>query len=553
MARQLECKSALSTHVVLLLPLLGHTSPQPQHEVKSRLFLNVVIRKSASILELLSGKDESLLVGRDAFLVLDLGLYIVDSVGGFDLEGDGLAREAGESAGCCTGCTHVFTKICILELVYACIAILEQLERKAPAGCEFECIGVSVERYNAEYCNVLWHHFATATVSPLSVDWNHLIVLSHTFYISSHPTTLVPASSHPPPNSSESRLSPLRPSPTSHPDPRHPAQSGPLSFHRGQSHSAMTDANGQYYSSHSLPLADPASRLASSALMPVLPPPPDSGSPVKEETVSPKTSLPPASDNPLTLRALVSTKEAGIIIGKAGATIASIRERTGVKAGVSKVVPGVQDRVFSATGDVNGIASAYGEVATLLLETPLSDSYLPAPPSGSFTSIRLLISHNLMGTVIGRQGLKIKQIQDTSGARMVASKEMLPQSTERVVEVQGAVDAIKTAILEISKCLLEDWERGQGTVQYHPGAGGDAGVLAGGLGAQTVTGPTGGIRRTSLGVGGMGAAPNGFGARRPSGTVGVEPRRPSGELAPNDPNLRTQNISIPSDMVGCIM
>jgi hypothetical protein len=36
-------------------------------------------------------KDEALLVGRDAFLVLDLGLYIVDGVGRFDLEGDGLA------------------------------------------------------------------------------------------------------------------------------------------------------------------------------------------------------------------------------------------------------------------------------------------------------------------------------------------------------------------------------------------------------------------------------------------------------------------------------
>lgn len=269
-------------------------------------------------------------------------------------------------------------------------------------------------------------------------------------------------------------------------------------------------------------------------------------------------------EHQLTLRSLVSTKEAGIIIGKAGATIASIRNATGVKAGVSKVVPGVQDRVFSATGEVEGIASAYGEIARLLLETPLSDSSLPPPPVGAFTSIRLLISHNLMGTVIGRSGLKIKQIQDASGARMVASKEMLPQSTERVVEVQGAVEAIKTAILEISKCLLEDWERGQGTVQYHPGAAGDAGVLAGGLGAQTVTGPTGGIRRTSVAAGaGIFGNPGGFGGERRdsrvsrasiSGVSTTESRRPS-EVSPiaNDPNMRTQNISIPSDMVGCIM
>ena len=263
---------------------------------------------------------------------------------------------------------------------------------------------------------------------------------------------------------------------------------------------------------------------------------------------------PVSAAHELSLRALVSTKEAGIIIGKAGATIANIRQKTGVKAGVSKVVTGVQDRVFSAAGDLDGVSSAYGEIARLLLETPLSDSSLPPPPVGAFTSIRLLISHNLMGTVIGRSGLKIKQIQDTSGARMVASKEMLPQSTERVVEVQGAVEAIKTAVFEIGKCLLEDWDRGQGTVQYHPGAAGDAGVLAGGLGAQTVTGPTGGIRRTSVASGFGGT----FGERRPSRTsvsLGAgETRRPSESLPPpNDPNLRTQNISIPSDMVGCIM
>lgn len=73
-----------------------------------------------------------------------------------------------------------------------------------------------------------------------------------------------------------------------------------------------------------------------------------------------------------------------------------------------------------------------------------------------------------MGTIIGRQGLKIKHIQDVSGVRMVAQKEMLPQSTERVVEVQGTPEGIQRAIWEISKCLVDDWQRGTGTVLYNP-------------------------------------------------------------------------------------
>jgi hypothetical protein len=54
--------------------------------------LNVVVRQSSAIFQLLPGKDEALLVRGDALLVLDLGLDVVDRVGGLDLKGDGLAR-----------------------------------------------------------------------------------------------------------------------------------------------------------------------------------------------------------------------------------------------------------------------------------------------------------------------------------------------------------------------------------------------------------------------------------------------------------------------------
>jgi len=56
--------------------------------------LNVVVRKSAAILKLLSGEDKSLLVWRDTFLVLDLGFDILDGVRSLDLKSDGLAGES---------------------------------------------------------------------------------------------------------------------------------------------------------------------------------------------------------------------------------------------------------------------------------------------------------------------------------------------------------------------------------------------------------------------------------------------------------------------------
>ena len=45
---------------------------ESQHQVEGRLLLDVVVGESTAILELLAGEDQALLIGRDAFLVLDL-------------------------------------------------------------------------------------------------------------------------------------------------------------------------------------------------------------------------------------------------------------------------------------------------------------------------------------------------------------------------------------------------------------------------------------------------------------------------------------------------
>ena len=61
--------------------------------MQSGFLLDVIVGESTSILELLSGENQTLLVGRNAFLILDLRLDIIDSVARLNLEGDGLASE----------------------------------------------------------------------------------------------------------------------------------------------------------------------------------------------------------------------------------------------------------------------------------------------------------------------------------------------------------------------------------------------------------------------------------------------------------------------------
>lgn len=78
--------------VSFLLLLL--TTSQSQNQVKGGLLLNVVVRQSSAVLQLLTSKDQSLLIRWNSLLVLDLLLDIVNSVGRLNLKGDGLTGQS---------------------------------------------------------------------------------------------------------------------------------------------------------------------------------------------------------------------------------------------------------------------------------------------------------------------------------------------------------------------------------------------------------------------------------------------------------------------------
>jgi heterogeneous nuclear rnp K-like protein 2 len=162
-----------------------------------------------------------------------------------------------------------------------------------------------------------------------------------------------------------------------------------------------------------------------------------------------------------------------------------------------------------------------------------------------------------MGTIIGRQGLKIKHIQDASGVRMVAQKEMLPQSTERIVEVQGTPEGIEKAVWEIGKCLIDDWQRGTGTVLYNPAVrasvGGSQPVQqTNNNSAGTGNGYNSSRQYNRTGNGADFSDNSGYNSRRSNSDAGAGGR--GYPLVTEDGDeIQTQNISIPADMVGCII
>ena len=68
-----------------------HTSTKSENQVKSRLLLNIIVGEGSAVFELLASEDKALLVWGDTFLVLDLGLDVLDGVAWLDIKSDGFS------------------------------------------------------------------------------------------------------------------------------------------------------------------------------------------------------------------------------------------------------------------------------------------------------------------------------------------------------------------------------------------------------------------------------------------------------------------------------
>ncbi|PAV81895.1 hypothetical protein WR25_17309 isoform E [Diploscapter pachys] len=180
----------------------------------------------------------------------------------------------------------------------------------------------------------------------------------------------------------------------------------------------------------------------------------------------------------LTIRLLMQGKEVGSIIGKRGEQIKKIREESGAKINISD--GSCPERIVTITGTLNVINKAFAMVCNKfeedLLQLPNS---VPKPP----ITLRLIVPATQCGSLIGKQGSKIKEIREVTrptieeqkvnfviqatGASIQVASEMLPQSTERAVTISGTADAINLCMREVCQILLEAPPKGA-TLSYRP-------------------------------------------------------------------------------------
>ncbi|KAL8276277.1 hypothetical protein RQP46_011305 [Phenoliferia psychrophenolica] len=254
------------------------------------------------------------------------------------------------------------------------------------------------------------------------------------------------------------------------------------------------------------------------------------------------TNAPPSVEQDvIQMRALIVTQDASIIIGKGGKNVNEIREKSGSKINISEAVPGNPERVMIIGGQLDAVSKAFGLVVRRINDEPFD---VPSVPGSRAVTIRFIIPNARMGSVIGKAGSKIKEIQEASGARLQASEAMLPGSTERVLSVSGVADAIHIAVYYIGTILQEHPLAPVAHTSYAPsggrgGGGGNQSYIPGGGGGGGGGGDYGGRGPSGGRDGGRG----GYGGGPPQG----------GSVAPPPLNSPQQQIYIPNELVGSII
>ncbi|XP_057798853.1 protein BTR1-like isoform X2 [Salvia miltiorrhiza] len=110
---------------------------------------------------------------------------------------------------------------------------------------------------------------------------------------------------------------------------------------------------------------------------------------------------------------------------------------------------------------MEGDKAAYAEVSPEVQQNQSSPRKSPPPPDSEekTTHIRFLLSNAEAGSVIGKGGSTINDIQSQSGARIQLSRnyEYFPGTSDRVVMVSGRVDDILKAVDLIMSKLMDEF------------------------------------------------------------------------------------------------
>ncbi|KAI5950669.1 PBP2 [Candida theae] len=202
--------------------------------------------------------------------------------------------------------------------------------------------------------------------------------------------------------------------------------------------------------------ADVDKFLEEAALLSSLSEPPADVQPPQEEltqsSVAANQKEQDSDTSQVSFRMYCPVKEAGTIVGKQGAKIHHLREKANVKIHISDNLKDVPERIITVKGTAENVAKAFGLIVRTILGEP-EDT--PADLNSQQYNLKLLVPNAIIGYIIGKQGLKFREIEENSAAKLKAAEHPLGESTDRVLSVLGVADAIHIAVYFIGEVVIE--------------------------------------------------------------------------------------------------
>ncbi|KAI8443377.1 hypothetical protein BY996DRAFT_8696062 [Phakopsora pachyrhizi] len=100
--------------------------------------------------------------------------------------------------------------------------------------------------------------------------------------------------------------------------------------------------------------------------------------------------------------------------------IKEICEKSRGRATISEAVPGNSEQNLTVCRPLDAVSKAFGLIVRCINDEPFE---VPLVPSSHAVTIWFVVPNSQMGSVIGKAGSKIKEIQDMSSALIKSEKE----------------------------------------------------------------------------------------------------------------------------------
>ncbi|XP_060088342.1 poly(rC)-binding protein 3 isoform X21 [Paroedura picta] len=196
----------------------------------------------------------------------------------------------------------------------------------------------------------------------------------------------------------------------------------------------------------------------------------------EEDIINSMSNSTATSKPPVTLRLVVPASQCGSLIGKGGSKIKEIRESTGAQVQVAgDMLPNSTERAVTISGTPDAIIQCVKQICVVMLEvqsvttgSPPKGATIPYRPKPASTPVifaggqaytiqgQYAIPHpDLIGCIIGRQGTKINEIRQMSGAQIKIANAT-EGSSERQITITGTPANISLAQYLINARLTSE-------------------------------------------------------------------------------------------------